>query len=99
MLPGRILTFFLYLSDVEEGGETSFPLLGLSVKPKMGRALLWPSVLDEDPGAIDPRTSHEARPVIRGRKYAANSWIHSHDYVKPNLWGCTGTFDELDENA
>jgi len=24
----RILTFFLYLSDVEEGGETSFSLLG-----------------------------------------------------------------------
>jgi hypothetical protein len=26
----RILTFFLYLSDVEEGGETSFPQLGIS---------------------------------------------------------------------
>eukprot|EP00596_Hydrurales_sp_CCMP1899_P003992 CAMPEP_0119052366 /NCGR_PEP_ID=MMETSP1177-20130426/73689_1 /TAXON_ID=2985 /ORGANISM="Ochromonas sp, Strain CCMP1899" /LENGTH=458 /DNA_ID=CAMNT_0007031911 /DNA_START=271 /DNA_END=1644 /DNA_ORIENTATION=+ len=37
----RILTFFLYLSDVEEGGETNFPLLNISVKPKKGRALLW----------------------------------------------------------
>ena len=27
----RILTFFLYLSDVEEGGETAFPTLGLTV--------------------------------------------------------------------
>ena len=26
----RILTFFLYLSDVEEGGETKFPFLGHS---------------------------------------------------------------------
>jgi hypothetical protein len=29
LAPGpRILTFFLYLSDVEEGGETAFPDLG-----------------------------------------------------------------------
>jgi hypothetical protein len=30
----RILTFFLYLSDVEEGGETNFPMLNISVTPK-----------------------------------------------------------------
>jgi hypothetical protein len=32
----RILTVLMYMSDVEEGGETSFPLLGLDVKPKKG---------------------------------------------------------------
>jgi hypothetical protein len=32
----RILTFFLYLSDVEEGGETSFPYLDIAIKPKKG---------------------------------------------------------------
>ena len=26
----RVLTFFMYLSDVEEGGETEFPTLGIS---------------------------------------------------------------------
>jgi prolyl 4-hydroxylase len=32
--------------------EPSFPLLGnLTVMPKKGRALIWPSVLDEDPNA------------------------------------------------
>ena len=91
----RILTFFLYLSDVEEGGETSFPDLNIAVKPKKGRALLWPSTLDSNPELIDTRTRHEAKPVIKGRKFAANAWIHSHDFMKPNLWGCTGTFDEL----
>lgn len=30
----RILTFFLYLNDVEEGGETRFTNLDISVKPK-----------------------------------------------------------------
>ena len=88
-----ILTFFLYLSDVEEGGETAFPTLGLTVKPKRGRALLWPGVSDLQPGSIDHRTLHEARPVIRGMKYAVNSWIHMFNFKVPNLWGCTGAFD------
>lgn len=94
ILPGpRILTLFLYLSDVEEGGHTEFPGLKLSVKPEKGKALLWPGVLDRDPYTIDHRTRHTARPVIKGRKYAANSWIHLNDFKKPNLWGCTGAFD------
>ena len=33
----RILTFFLYLNDVEEGGETRFTSLDISVKPKKVR--------------------------------------------------------------
>lgn len=89
----RILTFFLYLSDVEEGGETSFPELNLQVKPKKGRAVLWPSVMDDDLTKIDMRTLHEAKSVIKGRKFAANSWIHLYDYNIPNLYGCTGVFD------
>jgi len=91
----RILTFFLYLSDVEEGGETNFPGLKIAVKPKKGRALLWPSTLSETPDLKETRTNHEAKAVISGLKYAANSWIHLYDYATPNLWGCTGTFDEL----
>jgi len=87
------LTFFLYLSDVEEGGETTFNKLGLEVKPKLGRALVWPSVRDDEPDFWDDRTYHEAMPVIKGKKYAANHWIHLNDYEGPNLWGCTGSFD------
>jgi len=66
----RILTFFVYLSDVEEGGTTDFTKLDLSVKPKVGRAVLWPSVLDSDPTEVDWRTMHRASPVIRGTKFA-----------------------------
>jgi prolyl 4-hydroxylase len=89
----RILTFFLYLSDVEEGGETAFPRLNIAVKPKRGSALLWANVMSNNPALVDMRTSHEARPVIKGVKLAANSWIHQYDFVTPNLWGCTGSFD------
>ena len=38
----RILTFFIYLSDVEEGGETNFPMLNMAVTPKKGRAVRPP---------------------------------------------------------
>ena len=88
----RILTFFLYLNDVEEGGETAFTDLGIAVKPKKGRALIWPSVLNDDPESSDYRTYHEARAVIKGTKYAANHWIHQYNYRNANVWGCGGSF-------
>jgi hypothetical protein len=58
----RILTFFLYLSDVEEGGGTGLTQVngGLVVNPKKGKALLWPSVYNFDPSEKDGRTTHEA---------------------------------------
>jgi len=92
----RILTFFIYLSDVEEGGETFFDKLGLKVKPQKNMAILWPSVLDDEPRKVDWRTTHAALPVIKGEKLAANIWMHQNDFATPNLWGCTGAFDESD---
>ena len=86
----RILTVFLYLSDVEEGGGTQFTDLDITVQPRKG-ALVWPSVtngLDD----IEGMTHHQALDVIKGTKYAANSWIHLYDYNTPNHWGCTGSF-------
>ena len=76
----RIYTFFLYLSDVEEGGETNFPRLDLDVAPRKGSALLWPSVLEDQPTRQEPKTFHQAKPVIKGTKFAANSWIHMYNY-------------------
>eukprot|EP00466_Bigelowiella_natans_P011006 jgi/Bigna1/81532/fgenesh1_pg.81_\ len=55
----RILTFFLYLSDVEEGGETDFPNINVRASPKAGSAILWPSMSDEDPQKSDPRMYHQ----------------------------------------
>ena len=80
----------MYLSDVEEGGETRFDYFGddLQVRPKRGRVVLWPSVLDEDPLEIDERTEHEAMPVLKGRKYAANAWLHLRSYQKALELGC-----------
>jgi prolyl 4-hydroxylase len=85
----RILTVFLYLSDVEKGGGTQFGKLDLRVMPKKGRVLIWPSVLDEDFMEMDERTHHEALPVEEGLKFAANSWLHLRDFKKPHHEGCS----------
>lgn len=85
----RILTFYIYLNDVEEGGGTNFPEFGLTVTPKRGRVALWPSVLDDNPNVIDDRTKHQALPVIKGIKYGANAWVHQRDYKGPNQHACT----------
>lgn len=89
----RVLTFFLYLNNVEKGGATNFPFLkeskgGLKFYPKKGRALLWPSVQNGDPNNIDLRTEHEAMEVIDGEKYGANVWIHLRDFKTPSSNGC-----------
>ena len=64
---------FLYLNDVEEGGGTHFNELGITVQPKTGRAVIWPSVYDFDTNAKDFRTRHEALAVISGVKYGGRS--------------------------
>mmetsp|Transcript_39595 Transcript_39595/g.58796 ORF Transcript_39595/g.58796 Transcript_39595/m.58796 type:complete len:100 (-) Transcript_39595:1017-1316(-) len=90
LLPGaRILTVFLYLNDVEAGGGTEFPYLHkLTVMPKKGKALIWPSVLNEDPNKKDGRTMHQALRVEAGIKYGANAWLHQGDFKDAFARGC-----------
>lgn len=84
----RILTVLLYLSDVDSGGETKFSWMDVNVSPKVGRLVIWPSVLDGNPLDIDDRTNHEAMPVSRGQKFAANAWFHLRSVVLAAERGC-----------
>mmetsp|Transcript_20165 Transcript_20165/g.19414 ORF Transcript_20165/g.19414 Transcript_20165/m.19414 type:complete len:406 (-) Transcript_20165:154-1371(-) len=84
----RILTVFLYLNDVEKGGGTNFPLLNLTVMPKKGRVLIWPSVLDSNLNIKDIRTDHQALPVEEGIKYGANAWLHLRNTKDELEKGC-----------
>jgi len=85
----RILTVYLYLNDVAAGGGTLFNDLNITVMPKLGRAVLWPSVVNDEPHEKDHRTFHEALPVEAGVKYGVNAWFHQYDYQTPNAKGCT----------
>lgn len=88
----REFTFFLYLNNVEEGGETHFPYLNLTVKPVKGAALVWPNT--DYPKRRSDRelhaTTHAALPVIKGEKFAANKWIHKGDFLEMWTRGVSG---------
>ncbi|XP_050369917.1 probable prolyl 4-hydroxylase 9 [Argentina anserina] len=84
----RVASFLLYLTDVEEGGETMFPYesglnldgkhdaqecMGLRVKPRRGDGLLFYSLFPN--GTIDPLSIHGSCPVIKGEKWVATKWM------------------------
>ena len=73
----RIFTFFIYLNDVEEGGETHFPKLGLNIKPKRGRAVLWEN-LNEYTSEAHPMSEHAGLPPKKGEKWAINVWVRQN---------------------
>lgn len=73
----REQTFMIYLNDVEEGGETTFPNLNLKLTPKKGLAVRWFNMKD---GQLDYTSLHEGTPVTRGIKYIITSWWREHKF-------------------
>jgi hypothetical protein len=63
-LPERYFTVVCYLNDDFEGGHTSFPSLGSTVKPKTGQAIVFPS-----------RYLHCAEPLTQGEKFVLITWV------------------------
>lgn len=88
----RLYTFFMYLSTPEEGGGTNFVNLNITAPAVKGSVVFWPSLMDENPYADEPLTYHQGLPPIRGIKYAANVWVHTHDYQTPASRGCPMSF-------
>lgn len=69
----RISTLVMYLNDVEEGGETYFPHLKLSVSPQKGMAVYFEYFYDNQ--ELNDLTLHGGAPVIIGDKWAATQWM------------------------
>ena len=77
----RILTCLLYLNDVEEGGETNFPELGITVPAIKNRMLVF-STTHAGTATSLACTKRQSEPVIKGHKMAVNLWYRWGIYDK-----------------
>ena len=90
----RAATVFLYLADVEEGGETWFPSSdgrpvltgnygsckgGLKVRPKKRSAVLFYDL--KASGALDPTSMHGGCPVVSGEKWGGTLWLRAKSVI------------------
>ena len=69
----RISTLIVYLNDVEEGGATTFPNLGIVNIPTKGSAVYFEYFYNDE--KINEQTLHSGEPVIRGEKWVATQWM------------------------
>lgn len=71
----RVATILIYLNEDFEGGQTSFPRLGLNHRGRTGDALVFGSV--DGAGNPDPRTQHAGCPPTRGEKWLFSQWVRN----------------------
>jgi prolyl 4-hydroxylase len=88
----RTYTFMVYLTDVEEGGETDFVKLGVAIKPKRGQALIWNNL--DAQGIPNPYTMHHSRPVVRGAKCIVTEWFRANGVGPMYIKDRTETVDQ-----
>jgi prolyl 4-hydroxylase len=74
----RVSTLVMYLNDVEEGGETAFPDIGLVVTPKKGSAVYFEYCNSHS--QVDPLSLHSGMPVHTGEKWIATKWMRQSRY-------------------
>ena len=64
----RDVSFLFYLNDQYGGGELEFPDLGLTIKPKKGMMIAFPSYKE---------FAHKVHPVTWGHRYTLVSWVET----------------------
>ncbi|WP_082604331.1 2OG-Fe(II) oxygenase [Acidovorax sp. Root217] len=78
LTPGqRVLTVLIYVQEPDEGGETVFTEIGLSIRPRQGSVLIWSNLALD--GELNPYTRHASAPVIRGQKVVLTKWFNQRE--------------------
>ncbi len=78
----RCWTAMAYLCEVEQGGETQFPRLGVTIPPRAGTVLIWNNMIAD--GSPNHDTLHAALPVIKGTKYIVTRWYRERPWTPRN---------------
>jgi hypothetical protein len=77
----RVLTWSMFLNDVDEGGETEFLYQNVRYKPKTGSLLIFPASYTH---------THRGNPPISNEKYIVTGWYNlyeeANDSQKQQLW-------------
>ncbi len=69
----RETTVLVWLNEDYGGGETVFDRIGVTVRGRIGDALVFRNILAD--ARPDPASRHAGTPVTAGRKYLASRWI------------------------
>jgi|TARA_R110002153_G_C13062703_1_gene472335 predicted 2-oxoglutarate/Fe(II)-dependent dioxygenase YbiX len=75
----RLYTFIIALNDDYEGGETSFPNLGIKFKLKKGDAVFFHTLDNRE--QYTSMALHAGEPVKSGEKWGVTLWVRQHPYT------------------
>tara|TARA_Y100000593_G_C4168196_1_gene265532 strand:+ start:62 stop:655 length:594 start_codon:yes stop_codon:yes gene_type:complete len=73
----RKISFLVYLNDVEEGGETTYPHLNVDIKPEVGKVLMHHN---HHSGKTLESSLHGSKPVIKGEKWVLVCWVRENEW-------------------
>jgi prolyl 4-hydroxylase len=76
----RYATFIFYLNDNFTGGETEFPKRNIRAVPKIGKAVLFFNLNDNNTNRRD-KSFHAGLPPNTGEKWMCNKWIRMNPHT------------------
>ncbi|KQW84092.1 2OG-Fe(II) oxygenase [Brevundimonas sp. Root1279] len=77
----RTWTAMIFLDRPEAGGETHFPLVGVTIPPRPGTLVAWNNL--DAAGEPNRMTLHQGLPVLSGEKHIVTKWWRENPWGPP----------------